>query len=72
MPAPPQRAGLAVLRLLPAPPPRHAMLLQGHGGFLLPALVGTWAVSLLASMAGLAAPDAAAMAEQLAEAARTE
>lgn len=48
------------------------MLLQGHGGFLLPALVGTWAVSLLASMAGLAAPDAAAMAEQLAEAARTE
>lgn len=48
------------------------ILNQGHGGFLLPALVGTWAVSLLASMAGLAAPDAAAMAEQLAEAARTE
>lgn len=53
--------------LPPLPPP-----LQGHGGALTPAITGTWAVALLASMAGLAAPEAAAVAEQLAEAARTE
>lgn len=48
------------------------LLNQGHGGALLPGLTATWATSLLASMAGLAAPEAATMAEAVAEAARTE
>jgi hypothetical protein len=39
---------------------------QGHGGFLLPLLLTTWGMALLASMAGLAAPEAAALIEQAA------
>jgi hypothetical protein len=45
---------------------------QGHGGSLLPPIVATWAVGLLAAMAGLAAPDAAALAEQLTGTAATD
>lgn len=48
---------------------------QGHGGFLLPSQVATWAAALLASMAGLAAselPTAAEFLDQTAKAARTE
>lgn len=52
--------------LLPTPPP------QGHGGWLLPILTATWGTALLASMAGLAAPEATALLEQAeAEAAAT-
>ena len=52
---------------LPRPVPA-----QGHGGFLLPLLSLSWGTALLASMAGLAAPEAAAVAEQAAEPARSD
>ncbi|PRW20778.1 Meiotic nuclear division 1 [Chlorella sorokiniana] len=47
------------------------ILNHGIGGFLLPAVTATWGTALLASMAGLAAPEVAAIAEQTAEAARS-
>ena len=39
---------------------------------MLPGLSATWGTALLASMVGLAAPEAAAFAEQAAQAAMTE
>lgn len=39
---------------------------------MLPAVTATWGTALLASLAGLAAPEAAALVEQTAEAARNE
>ncbi|KAI7838055.1 hypothetical protein COHA_008138 [Chlorella ohadii] len=47
------------------------VLNHGIGGFMLPAVTATWGTALLASMAGLAAPEVAAIAEQTAEAARS-
>lgn len=45
---------------------------QGHGGWLLPILTATWGTALLASMAGLAAPEVTHLLEQAeAEAAAT-
>jgi hypothetical protein len=59
------------LRHHPPPCPARCCL-QGHGGFMLPGLIATWGTALLASMAGLAAPEAAGLAEQAAQAAMTE
>ncbi|KAL4433392.1 hypothetical protein ABPG77_010245 [Micractinium sp. CCAP 211/92] len=48
------------------------ILNQGHGGWLLPILTATWGTALLASMAGLAAPEVTHLLEQAeAEAAAT-
>lgn len=49
------------------PPPK-----QGHGGWMLPGVAAAWGTALLAALAGLAAPEAAALVEQTAEAARNE
>ena len=59
---------LAALLLLLLLPPCAA----GHGGLMLPVLVATWGTALLTGMLGLASPELEQLAEQTAEAAKTE
>ncbi len=44
-------------------PPAGPILAQRRGGLLLPLLTSTWGTALMASMAGLSAPEAGAMLE---------
>lgn len=55
--------GTAVGHLLVLGP----ILAKGHAGFLLPGVLGTWGLALLASMLGLGAPEAAELADQVVE-----
>ncbi len=62
-------ARFSIVRSLLCRPPGWP---QGHGGWLLPILTATWGTALLASMAGLAAPEVTHLLEQAeAEAAAT-
>lgn len=48
------------------------IMAQGHGGLMMPGVVGAWAVTLLTSMLGLAAPEVREFVQEVSEEAKRQ